>query len=467
MNKSLGHGTGLDGISAGVMDIFECERVVEELQAFEPKTIGTSAWIQQHCNIDKLNVQAHQSVLNQTDEFVVEALMSFDKLPVLVHELVLIETWKGKAMPELMEDLQNLKSSVKPYLIMYQEAVLANLIECALFSEAAAQAVGEAGLVELVDWCARKILYLNSMPKSEMDAMHHKKTAKEYAEEVGPNLDGQKRDLEFQCCMTALSIMRFLSEHMTKLDLGVMGRVINPNDIPMQLVPLLDIAPWSYRGPDGLKTFVEGQWEKQEEGDYLRLNKYQAQVWLSIYNMVMEPAMRQKYDINSYRKNVLVDLRKYFNTALIDQLPVLGDLQRTIEELNMMNAPEAAQQSFFMLEQVMTMREGLLKSDWPEIIKYDREVVFEETEESYKEEMRQLAEWYNSFDLDSMLEDPKCAKCGAYAEKRCSRCKNEWYCSRECQVAAWEGHKLVCDIVCKDVAAHGERQYESEFLNSL
>ena len=36
----------------------------------------------------------------------------------------------------------------------------------------------QAGLVELVDWCARKILYLNSMPKSEMDAMHHKKTAK-------------------------------------------------------------------------------------------------------------------------------------------------------------------------------------------------------------------------------------------------------------------------------------------------
>merc|ERR1712070_57198 len=177
MNKSLGHGTGLDGISAGVMDIFECERVVEELQAFEPKTIGTSAWIQQHCNIDKLNVQAHQSVLNQTDEFVVEALMSFDKLPVLVHELVLIETWKGKAMPELMEDLQNLKSSVKPYLIMYQEAVLANLIECALFSEAAAQAVGEAGLVELVDWCARKILYLNSMTREEIEEPHRKKTA--------------------------------------------------------------------------------------------------------------------------------------------------------------------------------------------------------------------------------------------------------------------------------------------------
>jgi len=65
-------------------------------------------------------------------------------------------------------------------------------------------------------------------------------------------------------------------------------------------------------------------------------------------------------------------------------------------------------------------------------------------------------EWYNTFDVESFLEDPKCAKCGAPAEKRCSRCKNEWYCSRECQVGAWEGHKLVCDVVSKDRANFGE-----------
>merc|ERR1711970_231800 len=225
--------------------------------------------------------------------------MSFDKLPVLVHELVLIETWKAKAMKTLHNELEALRSSVKPYLIMYQEAVLANLLECALFSEAAAQAVGEAGLVELVDWCTRKITYLNSMTNEEIEEPHRKKTAKEYAEEMGPNLAAQKRELEFQCCMTALSIMRFLSEHMTKLDLGVMGRIISPNDVPMQLVPLLDVNPWTYRGKHGNKTFVEGKWEDLDDKDFLRLNKYQAQVWLAIYSMVMEPTMRQKYEINS------------------------------------------------------------------------------------------------------------------------------------------------------------------------
>jgi len=442
------------------MDVYECEQVVEKLQAHEPKTVGTMSWINQHCSIDRLNVQAHHSVANQTDEFVVEALMTFDKLPLLVHELVLMETWKNKAMPELMDDLEELRSGFKPYLLMYQEAVLANLIEVSIFSECAAEAIGESGLVELVDWCTRKITYLNSMTTEEIEEPHRKKTAAEYAEEHGPDIHAQKRELEFQCCMTALSILRFLTEHMTKLDLGVMSRIITPNDIPMQLIPLLDSQPWTYRAQDGTKkTFVEGKWKDLPDEEVLRLNKYQAQVWLSVYNLVMEPTMRQKYDMTPHRKGTICDLRKHFNTILIDQLPILSELQRTVEELNMMAPQEAAEKSMFVLEQVMTMRDSLLKHDWEEVITFQREVVLAETEESHKEEVQRLAEWYNSFDVESFLDDPICAKCGAPAEKRCSRCKNEWYCSRECQVDAWEGHKTVCDIVCKDREVYGERDH--------
>merc|ERR1711918_45688 len=96
---------------------------------------------------------------------------------------------------------------------------------------------------------------------------------------------------------------------------------------------------------------------------------------------------------------------------------------------------------------------------------FGREVTFCDSEENYQEEMRQLSEWNNSFDLESCLDEPKCAVCGQPAEKRCSRCKNEWYCSRECQVQAWEGHKTVCDIVCKDRELYGEKDYG--ILNGL
>ena len=45
--------------------------------------------------------------------------------------------------------------------------------------------------------------------------------------------------------------------------------------------------------------------------------------------------------------------------------------------------------------------------------------------------------------------------CGAAAEKRCSKCRNAWYCSRECQLKAWKGHKALCKLVSDDRAARG------------
>jgi hypothetical protein len=141
------------GVSAGVLDVFEAERLVECLEPTTPRDVGSSSWLEQHRALDRcvtsqvaaccvrflicrLNVQAHHNVVSQTDEFVIEALISFEKLPVtkrlacyrsciehmalqvIVHELILIETWKYSCMPKLEEDFVATKSNVKPYLMV-------------------------------------------------------------------------------------------------------------------------------------------------------------------------------------------------------------------------------------------------------------------------------------------------------------------------------------------------------------
>jgi len=63
------------------------------------------------------------------------------------------------------------------------------------------------------------------------------------------------------------------------------------------------------------------------------------------------------------------------------------------------------------------------------------------------EDLRRLASIYTSDWVDEIAGDTKCAKCGKEATKRCSRCRIEWYCSRECQVQSWKAHKTVCDLV--------------------
>ena len=47
------------------------------------------------------------------------------------------------------------------------------------------------------------------------------------------------------------------------------------------------------------------------EADSAKLNKVEAQVWLTVYNLFMDPEARKKYDLNDFRKNNLLRLRKY------------------------------------------------------------------------------------------------------------------------------------------------------------
>ena len=54
----------------------------------------THSWFEQYRRLAKLNLQAHQSAMARSDEYVLEALLTFDKLGVVVHELLAIEAWK-------------------------------------------------------------------------------------------------------------------------------------------------------------------------------------------------------------------------------------------------------------------------------------------------------------------------------------------------------------------------------------
>lgn len=61
-----------------------------------------------------------------------------------------------------------------------------------------------------------------------------------------------------------------------------------------------------------------------------------------------------------------------------------------------------------------------------------------------------------------MFEDPKCANCGEEATKRCSKCKGEWQCTRECQVAHWKKHKEICPALARSVGDVIEKQEKKE-----
>lgn len=65
-------------------------------------------------------------------------------------------------MPYLKKHLANKVDSVTSYLLLYHEATVANLLEVSLYHSHAAEACSEDAMLELVDWCHRKMIYLNN-----------------------------------------------------------------------------------------------------------------------------------------------------------------------------------------------------------------------------------------------------------------------------------------------------------------
>ena len=63
----------------------------------------------------------------------------------------------------LIKDWLSEHNSIKGYLLLFQEGVLANLLEAMLYHKQACEAAGDL-IVELVDYCHRKLVWLLNKP---------------------------------------------------------------------------------------------------------------------------------------------------------------------------------------------------------------------------------------------------------------------------------------------------------------
>ena len=78
------------------------------------------------------------------------------------------------------------------------------------------------------------------------------------------------------------------------------------------------------------------------------------QVWLMLNNLLVDPKARAKYDMDDYRKEAVLRVRRYMNDILLDQLPLLKDLQRVLDELTMgvSSQQDESQTTRLIIEQV-------------------------------------------------------------------------------------------------------------------
>ncbi|XP_041348087.1 zinc finger MYND domain-containing protein 10-like [Gigantopelta aegis] len=428
----------------------EAEAYLEALEKFTVKDVGNISWTRQHEHIEKLNMQAAISASAHEDEFVKESLISLGKIPVLIHDLLVTEVWKEKVFPELLEMEFNPKTTFPLYMVLYHEATVANLLETVMFHCEVCESADDA-ILDLVDYCNRKLVYLvtqTAESDDEADITEEVVTSATSASTM-EELERLSKKLDFDISIKALSLLRYVTDHFDVLPLSIMTRILNTHDIPIILVELVQNPPWTRRKEGQLYKYIENKWQQVSNEDRFKVTKIEGQIWIALFHLLMEQNCQQKYDLNSHRKNTLLKLRSHLTEVMLDQLPILAEMQRYLEQLSMVEPPPFKKD--LVLEQVPEIRDGILRQfdgRWSKLAKHQAKTTFNPTDDMIKEQAKRFVDTYNFDILEGLLTDPpKCAVCGEPASKRCSRCQNEWYCRRECQVNHWKRHKKACDLL--------------------
>jgi len=124
--------------------------------------------------------------------------------------------------------------------------------------------------------------------------------------------------------------------------------------------------------------------------------------------LVLTQEFRERYHLNTFRKEQLLRVRKYINEVLLDQLPILADIQRYMDELAMTQVPDIAgdSSSVFLFQQVATTREALVKrKDWEDVADWQVSHVFTMTDRT-DDDLRRIANLYADELSEDVLDPP-------------------------------------------------------------
>lgn len=254
--------------------------------------------------------------------------------------------------------------------------------------------------------------------------------------------------------MKCISILRYLTDHLENLPLGVTARLMITQDIPIVLANLLDMKPWlKVSGENNTRVFEGSDWVLEDE-TASALPKIEGQVWIALYNLLSKKQCTDKYELHHYRINVLGKLSGHINDVLIRQLPILEKLREWLLRLSVAQTHAQSAKDLVLIEAVAEIQQSLenrYANRYEEITEQQKEVFLNEAADSWQVEAGKLLETLDTGAARSLLDkknpasEDSCGNCRqADAKQRCSKCKKVRYCNRDCQAADWPRHRVRC-----------------------
>lgn len=468
-----------------VLTNFEAEDIISKLNKIELEEYGTVKMLKKHNELERLNMQSIKNALLGGDDFILETFVNYEKIKDLISELFLSWTFKKHIYPKICKNMIKL-NSVKTYIILYHEAIILNLLENFFFHVTACSAADDY-IVDMIEYCYEHSSKLIRNGGKEKEVIYTSNTeelknfnAKLDEESEFKEMENKVKDIEFNLGISSISIIRYISDHLNQLSFPVRHHMMDIKDIPMNLVALIEYKPWVRRvnrtkNPPEKKSEIRDEKDFEEEifenNKWIKIKslgnklpKIEAQIWICLYNIFMCQEANKRYEITEFRKSNLLRLRKYMNDNLFDQIPPLQQMYRALEEISMMQCNSSLSNNPFIVAIVPTLYNILYAPKKEEYYETTSKSILENSfvKGDKKTEMELISEIYNVDNIEYFMDDPKCANCGKDASNRCSRCKQEWYCGKDCQKLRWKEHKGFCAKLANLTKENEENESENK-----
>ncbi|KAK7201023.1 hypothetical protein NESM_000162000 [Novymonas esmeraldas] len=346
--------------SGSVLSPVEAEIGIRQLRVFAVEDVGTSAWKDQREAVERLNMCTHSNAVLKTDDFVKAFLLEHDKLGDILHELLVMEVWRQRVLPGVVDAVAH--NPTATYMYCAYESVLVNLLECVCFYEEVVVGFGD-DVLEMVDYCWRQVSRLfaeEALDKVTASASAAGPAAAAASTEssaaaAAAALEQQLREQRIQRAMGCISLLWFVIDRLDALPLSAMNSILRKNDIPVGLAEVLLLRPWLRRGADVAQKYQNGSFVAAPGNEVQRVCVPEAHAWFCLHKLLCDPECRRQYPYTQHKKASLLRLRSCLNEVVLDQLPALHDVQRALEELSFMEPPTGTEEKFrstLIIEQV-------------------------------------------------------------------------------------------------------------------
>ncbi|KAJ9585628.1 hypothetical protein L9F63_002573 [Diploptera punctata] len=432
-------------MAEALKDVLESGQTEFYIRTMEPSDIinlGSASWFEFHEHIQKLHQQAIIEAKEMKEEAVKDMIISYNKIHVLVYEAICVSVWKEKVLSRLLNKQVKFQTTLVPYMILFHEATAIEFLEVLLYHADSCEALGETSL-ELIDYSVFALIKLLAN-KCNVDTT---KVSDNF--DTSESIKEKQLTLDFNIGIKCISIIGCIAQNLDSLPLSATTHIFSTHDIPIILTNLIENKPWMKKTSGKTLKFEDCTWKEIKDEENMKVTRTEAQTWLALHHLLLDPRCPAHYDINEYRKNQLIKLQCFLHENVMDQLSPLIELKYWLAQLACSNPPSPSQRPL-ILEVIPKIRQKILEKyskRWNSVANKHAQLVCDTDENHMKAITQSLNEAYDLDKIEALVLTPKpCVGCGEPAERKCSRCKAP-YCGRECQVKNWPQHKSSCDFV--------------------